>query len=150
MTRVLDTQAYLNTVCDLLRQGEKSVAVPVAGGSMVPFLINGDTVYLELPTTPIRKGDIVLYTRSSGRYILHRVYRVNPDGSFLMAGDAQIELEYVPGMEKICGRVLYARHRGKLNRPGQLRWWAYCHVWRWLLPWRHRLMELREKFRFIK
>ena len=49
MARLLDTQKYLDTVCDLLRQGEHSVAVPVAGSSMTPFLINGDTVYLDLP-----------------------------------------------------------------------------------------------------
>ena len=93
MARILDTQEYLDTVCQLLQQGETSVAVPVAGGSMVPFLHNGDTVYLDLPDSPVKRGDIVLYTRSYGRYILHRVYRVRRDGSYIMVGDAQTELE---------------------------------------------------------
>ena len=143
MPRILDTQAYLDTICDLLRQGEKSVAIPVAGGSMVPFLHHGDTVYLDLLDSPPKRGDIVLYTRESGRYILHRIYKVNKDGSFIMVGDAQQVLEWIESREQIHARVTSARHKGKLNRPGTLRWWAYRHIWLWLLPIRHRLMSLR-------
>ena len=36
MAIVLDTNAYLDTVCELLRQGQRHVAIPVTGGSMVP------------------------------------------------------------------------------------------------------------------
>lgn len=147
MIRLLDTQQYLDTVCELLRQGERSVAIPVAGSSMVPFLINGDTVYLDLPDTPIKRGDIVLYTRCNGRYILHRVYKVNADGSCMMVGDAQMELEYLPSVTQIHARVTQARHKGKLLLPGSPRWWAYQHIWLWLLPQRHRLMKLRGMLR---
>lgn len=148
MARVLDTQAFLDTVCDLLRQGEKGVAIPVAGGSMIPFLHDGDTVHLEVPSTPLKRGDIVLYTRSSGRYILHRIYRVNRDGSFIMVGDAQQELEYIPSREQIHARVTSVRHKGKPDQPGSLRWWFYRCVWLWLVPCRHRLMELRGRLKF--
>ena len=145
MTRVLDTQQYLDTVCQLLRQGETSVAVPVAGGSMIPFLHHGDTVYLDLPKFPVKKGQILLYTRSNGQYILHRVVQTNPDGSLWMAGDAQQELEYLPNTDCICGLVTAVRHKGR--RSGPLRRFLYSHPWRWLIRYRHRLMKLREKFR---
>jgi hypothetical protein len=147
MARILDTQAFLDTVCDLLRQGEHAVPIPVVGSSMVPFLVNGDTVYLDVPDTPIKRGDILLYTRASGMYVLHRVFRVNPDGSFLMVGDAQTELERLPSRDQIHARVTWARHKGKVNRPGQLRWWAYRTLWLRLLPLRPLLMNLREKLR---
>lgn len=145
--RLLDTQEYLDAVCDLLKQGQRSVSVPVAGSSMVPFLVDGDTVYLDLITTPVKRGDIVLYRRSNGRYILHRVCRVNRDGSYSMVGDAQTELERLPSREQIHARVTYARHRGKVLKPRQLRWWAYRHIWLWLRPWRLQLMRLRERLR---
>ena len=150
MARILDTQEYLDTVCQLLQQGETSVAVPVAGGSMVPFLHNGDTVYLDLPDSPVKRGDIVLYPRSYGRYILHRVYRVRRDGSYIMVGDAQTELELLPSREQIRARVSSARHKGKLMRPGQFRWWVYQHIWLWLRPLRPFLMRMREVIRFKK
>lgn len=147
MARVLDTQEYLDTVCELLRQGETAVAVPVAGGSMIPFLHHGDTVYLDLPRSPVKRGDILLYTRSNGQYILHRVIQVNPNGSLWMSGDAQMTLEYLPDKTCVHGLVTSVRHKGKCNRPGGFRWWMYSHPWRWLLRYRHRLMHLREKLR---
>lgn len=147
MARVLDTNAFLDTVCDLLRQGQCHVAIPVTGGSMVPFLHSGDMAYLDLPDTPLKKGDIVLYTRENGRYILHRIKKVNRDGSFVMVGDAQQELELLPRRELIHARVTSARHEGKLIKPGQPRWWFYQHIWLWVVPIRHRLMALSGKLK---
>ena len=142
MAKILDTNAYLDTVCQLLHQGQRHVAIPVTGGSMVPFLHSGDMAYLDLPNSPLKKGDIVLYTRENGRYILHRIKKVNKDGSFIMVGDAQVELELLPRRELIHARVTSARHLGKLIRPGQFRWWFYQHIWLNVVPLRHFLMAL--------
>lgn len=147
MAKVLDTRAYLDEVCRLLDQGQQHVAVPVTGGSMIPFLHNGDTVYLDLPDTPLRKGDVVLYTRENGQYILHRIKKINKDGSFIMVGDAQQALERLPRRDMIHARVTSARHRGALIMPGQPRWWFYSHVWLAVVPVRHRLMSLSGIFR---
>ena len=147
MAIVLDTTAYLDTVCELLRQGQQHVAIPVTGGSMVPFLHSGDMAYLDLPDSPLKKGDIVLYTRENGRYILHRIKKIRKDGSFVMVGDAQQELEILPRRELIHARVTSARHCGKLIRPGQPRWWFYRNIWLNIVPLRHFLMALSGKFR---
>jgi hypothetical protein len=86
---------------------------------------------------------VVLYRRESGRYILHRIYRMRRDGSVLMVGDAQQEIEILPSRDMICARVTSARHQGKLCQPGQLRWWFYRRVWLRLRPVRYFLMSLR-------
>lgn len=145
MKRLLDTQQYLDTLCQMLREGEKTVSVPVAGSSMVPFLSDGDTAYLEQPSTPIKRGDIVLYTRSNGRYVLHRVCRVRRDGSFFMVGDAQTQLEHIGSREQVHARVTGVLHRGKYLTPGSLRWWTYRHIWLLLRPLRPQLMQLHKK-----
>lgn len=145
MPHVLDTQLFLDTVCELLAQGQTHVTIPVAGGSMLPFLHHGDTVCLDLVDTPLKRGDILLYRREGGRYILHRLYRLRRDGSCLMVGDAQRELELLPSREQICARVTSARHKGKLCLPGSPRWWFYQHIWLSVVPLRHWLMALRKK-----
>lgn len=147
MPHVLDTQLYLDTVCDLLQQGQTHVTVPVAGGSMLPFLHTGDTVCLDLVDTPLKRGDILLYRRECGRYILHRLYKLRRDGSCLMVGDAQQELEVLPSREQICARVTSAWHDGKRYLPGSPRWWFYQHIWLCLVPVRHFLMSLRKRKR---
>jgi hypothetical protein len=110
---------------------------------MVPFLHHGDTVCLNLLDSAPKRGDVVLYRRESGRYILHRIYRMRRDGSVLMVGDAQQEIEILPSRDMICARVTSARHQGKLCQPGQLRWWFYRRVWLRLRPVRYFLMSLR-------
>ncbi len=145
MARTLDTKAFLDTVCDLLRQGQTNVTVPVTGSSMVPFLHDGDTVYLNVPSEKLKKGDVVLYTRENGDYVLHRIRKVNRDGSLTMVGDAQQFLETVSSRERVWGIAVAACHKGKRVTPRSFHWWFYRHIWLWLLPWRYRLMAARKK-----
>lgn len=149
MARVVDTKEYLDIVCDLLENGETSVPVPVAGSSMIPFLHPGDTVYLDLPAAPLKRADIVLYTRPSGKYILHRIIAVNDDGSFFMMGDAQQEREWIESARQIRARVTCARHKGKLLTPRSPRWRFFATVWIRVVPLRHFLMNTVGKIKKI-
>lgn len=144
MARSLDTNSYLDTVCQLLAQGQTHVTVPVAGNSMVPFLHDGDTVYLDAAPKKLKKGDVVLYIRENGDYVLHRICEVERNGSLVLVGDAQQLLESLPRTQ-VRGIVVAARHKGKAITPKCFHWWFYRHIWLWLLPWRYRLMASRKK-----
>lgn len=146
MAGTLDTKAYLDTVCDLLAQGHTDVAVPVTGSSMVPFLHNGDLVYLASPGASLRRGDVVLFTREDGSYILHRIFKTCRDGSFRIVGDAQRITEAVAAGQ-IHAIVTAARHKGRLLTPRSPRWWFYRHIWLFLRPVRHRLLALSGRLR---
>lgn len=142
MPRKLDTKEYLDTVCQLLSQGHSCVPVPVAGTSMTPFLQPGDTVYLDLPRRNPKKGDIVLFVRPDGRYVLHRIVAVNRDGSYILLGDSQTMRETVDSVHRIRARVTGASHRGKRMTPKSFRWWFFATVWRIMEPLRPRLLGL--------
>ena len=46
------------------------------GTSMNPMLKSGrDKAYIEKVTKPLKKGDIALYKRLTGEYVLHRVIK---------------------------------------------------------------------------
>ena len=47
MALIVDTKEYLNTICQLLREGKQDLPVPVTGNSMCPFLHPGDIVSLN-------------------------------------------------------------------------------------------------------
>lgn len=142
--RIVDTQEYLTKVCAMLRDGTESVSVPVAGTSMCPFLRPGDTVILSLPGRRPKKGDIVLFTRADGRYILHRISAVNPNGIFLLLGDNQMASEPVPETQ-IHAIVTAARRGEKIVKPGSLLWWFFAHIWLWLTPWRGKIAAIVRK-----
>ena len=63
------------------------------GTSMTPLLKSGrDRVYVEKIVKPLKKGDIALYKRDNGEYILHRVMRAK-NGVFTFCGDNHYVLE---------------------------------------------------------
>lgn len=143
--RIVDTREYLDQVCAMLRGGASSVPVPVAGTSMCPFLHPGDTVYLDLPERRLKKGDIVLFTRPDGRYILHRISAAGPEG-FLLLGDNQLQPEPVPE-ERIHAIVTSVRRGKKLVKPGSAVWRFYAGPWLALAPHRGRIAALRKWLR---
>lgn len=65
------------------------------GASMLPMLREGvDSVQLISPEgQDIKKGDVILYRRENGVFVLHRIVGVASDGSFVLCGDNQWLLE---------------------------------------------------------
>ena len=140
---ILDTQAYLNTVCDMLAQGQTLVPVPVAGTSMCPFLHPGDTVYLSAPDRSPEVGDILLFRRPTGTYILHRVIGITPEGRLWLLGDSQLTKEAVhPSW--VRGIVVRARRKGRVITPEDSAWQFYRRTWTRLAPVRKPILALHK------
>ena len=75
------------------------------GVSMRPLLRAGsDSVLLEQPLC-IKRGDILLYKRKSGAFVLHRVMHLSADGTLDMCGDGQTSLERGIPRESVLARV---------------------------------------------
>lgn len=116
---------------DLLALLEQTEPVPlvISGNSMAPFLIHGrDTVFLSRIKAPLKRGDMVLYRRASGQYILHRVYSAEDD-TFTMVGDGQAGLEPGIRQEQTLALVSAVRRKGKLLEPGSFLWDFYEKAW---------------------
>ena len=144
--KVLEPELLMPPLLDMLEVTE-TVPLVISGSSMIPFLAHGrDTVYLSKVRKPLRRGDMVLYRRDSGSYILHRIYRVEGD-TYTMVGDAQQGLE--PGIrdDQIIAMVTAVRRKGKLLKKGSFWWWFFEHFWLWALPCRPTLTQL---YSFIK
>ena len=142
MAKVLDTTAYLDTVCALLQEGHTHVPVTVAGTSLTPFFDPGDTVFLDLPTKPIEVGDVVLFARFGTTYVLHRVVGIFPDGSLELLGDAQLRSERVLP-EQVRAIVTGLRREKKLYDERSLRWRFFRGPWRHIRRLRPHINRVR-------
>jgi len=79
--------------------------VTVAGGSMVPALLPGDVVIVTKSQRPA-KGDIAL-VRSGHSLVLHRVTRLQADGSIRTRGDANPIADFAATpLSAVRGRVV--------------------------------------------
>ncbi len=68
--------------------------IPITGTSMNPLLYQGrDFVKIVKPQLPLAVGDIPLYRRADGTFVLHRVVKIKADGEYVLCGDNQFLLE---------------------------------------------------------
>ena len=136
---ILPPEVLLEEYRRILAEEPEVAALPlvISGRSMTPFLIDGrDTVYLARLERPVRRGDMLLYQRSSGQYVLHRVWKAEKDGTFTMVGDAQTELEHGIREAQIIAIVTSVVRKGKSMAPGGFWWDFFEKVWIRMVPLR--------------
>lgn len=89
---------------------------PINGSSMQPFLYKDDIVRLR-KCHMAYPGDIVFY-KHGDNYILHRVVRVNKDGSYNIVGDHQTKCDLNVDSSMIIGVVVaYKKRNQKKYHP---------------------------------
>ena len=146
--KIMDPDQLIPQLLALL-EDTPSVPLMVSGNSMIPFLHHGrDTVYLSKLTGSPQRGDIVLYRRDSGNYILHRVYET--DGVFFtMIGDGQVSLEPEIRSDQLLAIVNSVRRNGKLLKKGDPCWAFYEKWWLRLLPLRPRILGICSRIQHL-
>lgn len=105
------------------------------GTSMLPMLRQGvDWVVLSPIEGKLKKYDLPLYRRRDGKYVLHRIVRV--EQTYTCIGDNQFEEE--PGLEQDqMIAVVTAFSRGDREYSvSSAGYWLYCRLWHYSRPLR--------------
>ena len=113
---------------EVIRDGGEFRLYP-RGTSMRPLLREGiDSVALVTPPPKRRRGEILLYRRANGQYVLHRLVAFRKDGALCFCGDNQRELEWGITEENVIASVC-AVYRGE-KRRGVTRplMWIYAQL----------------------
>ena len=99
------------------------------GTSMMPMLRPGrDLLVIEPPSGRLNRYDVPLYKRDSGKYILHRVLKVQKNG-YVLCGDNQWRREYGVSDRQIIGVLTVFVRDGKEIPVTDLRYRLYVHLW---------------------
>ena len=116
-------------------EDKKEYTLLVTGSSMYPFLINEKSiVYIRKPASrSFKRGQILLFARHDGSYVLHRVLKVLPDGTLVMNGDSQSWTERIPNIAVVAVVTKFVRkkHAVRVNSSGYR---ALTAIWMALLP----------------
>ena len=113
----------------------------------MPFLIGGrDFAVLKKPFRKLKKGDIVLFKRSSGNYVLHRIRYIKKDGCYTV-GDFQQSIEGPINEQQICAIATAVKRNGKWLYPKSLCWKFYATVWLYAVPVRHLILKASNKLK---
>lgn len=144
--KTVDTREYVSMLRELTEEG-REVSMLIAGSSMNPFLIHQrDSICFRKPDQELKKGDMVFFQRPDGAFVMHRIWKVKPEGYYIV-GDAQTEIEGPVRREQIFAIVTKVCRKGKWLGPGDFWWEFFEHVWIRLVPWRRKLMRGYAVFR---
>lgn len=119
---------------DSFRQG-LTVTLPVTGGSMRPlFFHKRDSVVLAAcDPYSLKRGDVPLYRRDNGQYVLHRIVRVDND-TYTLTGDAQWKLEVGLPKQNVVAVMNGFVRKGRTVDCRNLGYRLYVAVWMVLRP----------------
>lgn len=139
--KVVDTREYVSVLRDLVQEG-KEVSMVIAGNSMSPFLVHErDVICFRKPDMELKKGDMVFFQRPSGNFIMHRIWKVKPEGYYIV-GDAHQEIEGPVRREQIFAVVTRVKRKNKWIEAGNFWWEFFEHIWINMVPYRRKLCRL--------
>ena len=131
----IDTSEYISDLKEMVEDGHE-VVITVAGWSMTPFLRHQrDRVLLKKPLRPLKADDIVFYQRKSGQFVLHRIYKVKPDGYYMM-GDHQLAWEGPIESDAVFAIVAEVERNGRWISTEARSWKFVSFLWRIFYPLR--------------
>jgi signal peptidase I len=111
----LKKEDFTSLAQDVLGRG-KTLRFKAKGGSMSPFIRNGDIVKVVSFEGNINLGDVVFYRSSYGNAIIHRVIRKTMKDSgtvFFIKGDAGFDKPEKVDAERVLGRVAAIERNGR-------------------------------------
>ena len=120
-------EQLLPLIEEKLGQGQSVRFMPM-GVSMLPMLRQGrDSVVLSPAPKQLKKYDLPLYRRDNGKFVLHRIVKV--DDTYTCIGDNQFQLEYGVRQDQVIA-VVSAFCRGTREISVEsFGYKLYCRVW---------------------
>lgn len=119
-----------------------SARLTVTGYSMMPLLYNlRDSVTLVPADGKEKKGDIILYKRENGAYVLHRIIDI-VEGGYICCGDNQYMREQV-AFQQILARVTAFTRKGKRIPVENKAYQRYVTAWIFFFPLRGMYIPVR-------
>ncbi len=145
-TMVVPARQLMPMICYALARGQH-VRLTNTGGSMLPFIHDGDVVELEPAGSSPLFGHVVLVRCGSEpeRYVLHRVVRVQGE-IFFLRGDAQKACEGPFTRGDVLGRLSKSYGHGGVRRLDRGIWRFVALTWHRCVPLNIWLLEFALRF----
>ena len=144
--KTVDTNAYVAVLRELIAEG-REVSLLISGSSMEPFLKDQrDYICFKAPDRELAAGDMVFYQRGNGQYIMHRIYKVEPEGYYLV-GDHQVEIEGPLDRAQIFAMVTKVKRDGRWISSDNLTWKFFARLWPMTIPVRSFWGRVQRKLR---
>lgn len=120
------------------------VFFPLTGYSMSPLFAGGRDKVVVVPIPNgyrFKRYDVVLYRRENSKLVLHRVYKVNANGIYLV-GDNQSEIEGPLPEKQMRGIMTEAIRKGRKFSVNNFWYKCYSSLWMLIRPIRPAVLRI--------
>ena len=138
----IPASVWMEAIKPLFREGYALKICP-SGRSMIPFIRGGrDEVLLRSAINArLKRGDIVLYTRTDGIHVLHRVHHIHGE-LFYLLGDAQTQVEGPLKRSSIQAVAASITRKGREIKCDNRLYRMFSSIWLTLRPFRPLILNL--------
>lgn len=128
-TKIVRSDVFFDEIAEQIAIGEK-VIIRAKGESMRPFIRNGcDKIVLEKPGEEgLKKGNIVLARVSDGRFVIHRIEKVEKN-SLVLRGDGNLAIREVCRLQDVIALATTVVRNDKAIEKGSIRWNCMSRLW---------------------
>ena len=127
--------ASLSPLMQEVLQSGGTVELTVTGNSMWPTLCHKVSRVRLAPVESLHKGDLPLYRRDNGSFILHRIIKVH-DGVYACCGDNQWHLEHGLRQDQMLAVVTHFARKKRWISVEHGLYQVYWRVWVAIRPLR--------------
>lgn len=115
------------------------------GDSMLPLIRQDkDLLIIEKPKGRLKKYDVPLYRRDTGKYVLHRILKVRKK-DYVICGDNRWKREYGITDRHIIGVLTGVVRNGRTVPVTNWKYKLYVHLWCDLFPVRAFIIRVKMK-----
>ena len=140
---VIENSLLVPEIVKLINQG-LNVTFTAKGNSMIPFIYGGrDSVLLAKPVA-VNVNDVVLAAVGEGKYVLHRVIKIEGDSLVLMGDGNIVGCEYCEEKDVLAVAVAVLRN-GRRYECKSREYLFWVKLWRVLLPVRRCILPVLKR-----
>lgn len=143
-----DNDSILSMVTPLIESG-KTVKLNITGYSMYPLVTNRRDAVLLGKCETLKIGDVPLFKRADGTYILHRIVG-KKNGAFKTLGDYETNIEYPVYPEQVIAVAKGFYRKSRFISCTSFGYKVYSFSWRLLRPIRPLLLTILAKLAYRK
>ena len=139
-TKTVPNAELIPAIGKLIEEGQEVIFKP-KGMSMLPFIRGGRDSVLLRKAGELKVGDIALAEISEGRYVLHRIEKIEGETIVLMGDGNLVGRERCrrEDVMAIAVKIIKGSREIDCQSPGHLR---NAEIWKRLLPVRRYLLAI--------
>ncbi len=138
-----EAENLMPLVLPLIESG-KSVKLTVTGFSMYPLVSSRRDKVLLAKAETLKVGDVPLFRRADGSYILHRIIK-EKNGAFATMGDYENKEEYPVTKEQIVAKAIGFYRKDRFIDCGSMGYRVYSFLWRKMVRLRPFMLHFMAK-----